>query len=129
MTVNAPRSPWESELKTLSPKTALLFTFTGQPGLRMPVSTFREKMRCSTVKVTGSRVNASKKSALDGKSTTGVPVMPYGEMLPHMRALAGTDVATLVCQTTLPSTASSAKTSSDSVTAMTTALPPGPPSM
>src|ERR1700733_9798023 len=102
MTASAPRSPWVSGLNTEVPDIMLEDTTTGQPGLRFPVSTFREKMRFSTVRVVRFVVAALNKSDRDGKSTTGVPEMPKGAMLPHEKALDGAGGATFVCQTTLP---------------------------
>ena len=47
-----------------------------------PVSTFSEKIKCF---LGLPPINASKKSDRDARSTTGVPMIPTGLMLPHGR--------------------------------------------
>ena len=69
---------------------AVASTSTGQPGLMSPVSTLSEKMRCFLVAPPSGVIIASKKSAREARSTTGVPVMPMGSNLVQMRSSAGT---------------------------------------
>ena len=92
------------EVKAIPLYLAVAFTFTGQPGLVAPVSTFNEKMKCLFV---GPSIMASKNNDLEGRWTTGVPVMPSGLILPHGRPEV-TGGPTLRCQITVPVTASSA---------------------
>ena len=108
---------------------AVASTSMGQPGLMSPVSTLREKSRCFLVSPPSGVIIASKKSAREARSTMGVPVMPMGSNFVHMRSSADTGSPTFRCQIMLPSTASSAYTLFDSVTAMIFAVLPGPPSM
>ena len=71
------------------------------------MSTFKEKIKCLIVEPA---IIASKNNDRDARSTTGVPVMPSGLILPHGRPEV-TGVPTLRCQMTLPVLALSAYTS------------------
>ncbi len=53
-------------------------------------------------------VSASKKMVREGKSMTGVPVMPKGSMLPQGMLASGTGVPTFFVHTTAPLAPSSA---------------------
>jgi hypothetical protein len=75
------------------------FTSTGHPGLVAPVSTFKEKIR-----LLGPLITASKKSERDARSTTGVPVIPTGLILPRLDC----GVPTFRCQIMAPVAALSA---------------------
>ena len=56
-------------------------TSTGQPGFMLPVSTSSDKMRCFLVVPPSGVIIASKKSAREARSMTGVPVIPMGSNL------------------------------------------------
>src|SRR5262249_54850510 len=99
----------------------------GQPEFGAPVSTFREEIRCFLVTPPSGVVIASKNSDREGRSTPVLPVLPAGfEKLAHARSAAITGTPRLRSQRMLPLTASSAYTSSNSVTTMIVGLPPGP---
>ena len=65
-------------------------TSTGQPGLMSPVSTLRERIRCFLVVPPSGVVIVSRKSAREGRSTIGVPMMPIGSNLGLQRSAAET---------------------------------------
>src|SRR4029453_3419739 len=95
-------------------------TSTGQPERVAPVSTFKEKIKCLIVTPL---IIASKNNDRNPRSTTGVPVMPSGLMLPQGRPEV-TGAPTERCQITLPVLALSAYTRFVSVAPMIIAPPP-----
>src|SRR5439155_25527792 len=98
----------DNEMTAVLPKRAFASPSTGQPLLMLPVSTFSAKMRCFLVVPLYGVVIASRNSVPDGRSTTGVLVMPSGLMSAHGRLVSGTGAPTFLCQMTLPLAASSA---------------------
>lgn len=105
---SAPRSFCVLEMNVVLPDFAVALTSTGQPALVAPVSTFTEKIMCFTVSPPSGVVIASKNSEREGRSTTGVPEMPRGLMLPQGSLESGIGTPALSTQMTLPLAASSA---------------------
>src|SRR5215470_6249436 len=108
---------------------AVASTSTGQPGLMLPVSTFRERMRCFLVVPPSGVIIASKKSAREPRSTMGGAGDAYRIKLGAYEIVCRYRLAHISCQITVPLPGSSAYTLFDSVATMIIALPLGPPSM